>query len=90
MSGKNLPNAEKPGGKKIGKKKKQLLTPKGEKPARRKRKNEGRTNLKTRDKPQRIVAQRLLSRVQYPDPTKSSAKDLSNRAVSLQLTSSNI
>jgi hypothetical protein len=30
-------------------------------------KEQGRTNRETRDKPQRIVAQRLLSRVQHPD-----------------------
>ena len=31
----------------------------------------------TREKSQWIVAQRLLSHLQYPDSTKSSAKDLS-------------
>ena len=31
----------------------------------------------TREKSQQIVAQRLLSCLQYPDATKSSAKDLS-------------
>jgi hypothetical protein len=39
--------------------------------------NQERTNRRTRDKPQWIVAQRLLSHLQYPDPTKSSTKDLS-------------
>ena len=37
----------------------------------------------TREKPQRIVAQRLLSRLQYPDATKSSAKDLLHTQVNL-------
>ena len=37
----------------------------------------------TREKSQQIVAQRLLSCLQYPDATKSSAKDLSFRKVNL-------
>ena len=37
----------------------------------------------TRDKPQRLVVQRLLSRLQYPVCTKSSTKDLSPRMVNL-------
>lgn len=37
----------------------------------------------TREKPQWIVAQRLLSHLQYPDATKSSAKDLPPTAVTL-------
>ena len=39
----------------------------------------------TREKPQWIVAQRLLSHLQYPDATKSSAKDLSTRNWNLWL-----
>ena len=37
----------------------------------------------TREKSQQIVAQRLLSCLQYPDATKSSAKDLSFQRVNL-------
>ena len=37
----------------------------------------------TREKSQQIVAQRLLSCLQYPDATKSSAKDLSSRRINL-------
>ena len=37
----------------------------------------------TREKSQWIVAQRLLSHLQYPDSTKSSAKDLSFPRVNL-------
>ena len=33
--------------------------------------------IETRDKPQCLVVQRLLSHLQYPDATKSSTKDLS-------------
>ena len=47
--------------------------------------NQERTNRRTRDKPQWIVAQRLLSHLQYPDPTKSSTKDLPPREVNLKL-----
>ena len=39
----------------------------------------------TREKPQWIVAQRLLSHLQYPDATKSSTKDLSNAHAMLRL-----
>ena len=39
----------------------------------------------TKDKPQWIVAQRLLSHLQYLDATKSSTKDLSNAHGMLQL-----
>ena len=37
----------------------------------------------TREKSQQIVAQRLLSCLQYPDATKSSTKDLSYQKVNL-------
>ena len=33
--------------------------------------------IETRDKPQHLATQRLLSCLQYPDATKSSTKDLS-------------
>ena len=39
----------------------------------------------TREKPQWIVIQRLLSHSQHPDATKSSAKDLSHAHVMLRL-----
>ena len=44
----------------------------------------------TQDKSQRIVAQRLLSHLQYLDATKSSAKDLSLSSVILWLVGDNI
>lgn len=44
----------------------------------------------TREKPQWIVAQRLLSHLQYPDATKSSAKDLPPTAVTLWLVGNNL
>ena len=44
----------------------------------------------TRDKPQRLVVQRLLSRLQYPVCTKSSTKDLSNAAFNLGVVSSSL
>ena len=44
----------------------------------------------TREKPQRIVAQRLLSRLQYPDATKSSAKDLPPTHFTLWLVGNNL
>ena len=37
----------------------------------------------TREKSQQVVAQRLLLCLQYPDATKSSAKDLSHRKINL-------
>ena len=43
----------------------------------------------TREKSQQIVAQRLLSCLQYPDATKSSAKDLSFQKVNLWLVGKN-
>ena len=43
----------------------------------------------TQEKSQQIVAQRLLSCLQYLDATKSSAKDLSNSSFNLYLASDN-
>ena len=44
----------------------------------------------TQEKSQQIVAQRLLSCLQYLDATKSSAKDLSLPSIDLGLAGSNI
>ena len=44
----------------------------------------------TKDKPQWIVAQRLLSHLQYLDATKSSTKDLSNSPFNLGLVGRNL
>ena len=40
-------------------------------------KNKEEQIIETRDKPQHLATQRLLSCLQYPDATKSSTKDLS-------------
>ena len=48
-------------------------------------KNKEEQIIGTQDKPQCLVAQRLLSHLQYPDATKSSTKDLSPAAMQLTL-----
>ena len=41
--------------------------------------------IETRDKPQHLATQRLLSCLQYPDTTKSSTKDLSLQQIKFMI-----